>query len=121
MSFAREVIWDKKARSKVRSKYFLVVEKFPDLRSQAAPVLLKFFDQSSEDGKIIGQFKSFLARPSKKLSRKEHTNSYQALFLGDAITWQASHRGDLGHGCAFDSYVSHAAVGRGHANEQIEP
>ena len=54
VSFSREGTTGKK----VRSINFFVEEGVRELRSQTAPVPVRWFNQSSEDGKIVGQSKA---------------------------------------------------------------
>ena len=62
---------------KVRSINFFVEEGVRELRSQTAPVPFGCFNQSSEDGKIVGQSKSSWIGPPMKprrwvLSKRTH-------------------------------------------------
>ena len=84
---------------------------------------LKCFDQRSEDGRIIGQSKSFLAGLPKELLQKEHTNSYQDFSSSPQETPLPDNRMtvaiamELALGLAREPRRSWPS---GHANAQIE-
>ena len=77
---------------KVRSINFFVEEGVRELRSQTAPVPFRCFNRSSEDGKIVGQSKSFLIglatnEASSTSFAKKYTPT-QCFFFIDAISPQ---------------------------------
>ena len=71
---------------KVRSINFFVEEGVRELRSQTAPVPFRCFNQSSEDGKIVGQSKSSMIGLPMKPRRRVLSKSTHQLRASSSST-----------------------------------